>query len=169
MFVALLTLGAVLWILFGYFGVQALFTNRVVDERVPVQRDGGATSTPSIPIIMARGVFQQGDNPYSVQGVATIMKTDQGRVLSLTDFRVTNGPDLFVYLVSADEAENKRVKEAVRQNRFVNLGALKGNQGNQIYRIPDEVHLDDSSIISVWCRRFSRNFGAASLDLESTP
>jgi len=183
--IGLAGVGALLWLLFGYFGVQALFTDRVVDEGVPVAAllpvmvvDVVGTSTASTVMnqenvgtsstvfgLVARGEFQQGDSTYSIQGAATITNTERGRILSFTDFRVTNGPDLFVYVVSASDPQNDAVKGAVREERFVNLGALKGNQGNQTYLIPDDVHLDESSVVSVWCRRFGRNFGAAPLGL----
>lgn len=175
--------GVLFWLLFGYFGVQALFVNRVVNEEVPMAAlqpmpvleagtstasvatpEEGVRASSTTPAVVAQGKFQPGDSTYSIQGTATITNTERGRVLSFTDFRVTNGPDLFVYIVSAPDSQNDTVKGAVREERFVNVGALKGNQGNQTYVISDDVRLDESSIVSVWCRRFGRNFGAAPLD-----
>lgn len=44
----------------------------------------------------------------------------------------------------------------------MNLGELKGNIGNQTYTIPEGIDLENV-VVSIWCERFSRNFGMASL------
>lgn len=169
------------WLLFGFLGIQALFMDKVVDEPIPdistvqtqptvattaTTSNNAITPTPVSARLIAEGVFEQGDSTYTIQGKATI--TEQGgiRTVSLTNFDVTNGPDLFVYIVSAPDAKNSTVKEAVGEKRFVNLGTLKGNRGNQTYTIPADIELNDQSIVTVWCRRFSRNFGAADLDMR---
>jgi hypothetical protein len=174
--VGLLFLG---WLLFSFFGVQALFMNKVVDEPTPnvsntqtqlAPPTTGATSSdaipPTSPRLIAEGKFQQGDSTYTIKGKATITEQSGIRTVSLTDFDVTNGPDLFVYIVSAADAKNPTVKQAVGEKRFVNLGTLKGNRGNQTYTIPADVELNDQSIVTIWCKRFSRNFGAASLQIR---
>jgi hypothetical protein len=40
---------------------------------------------------------------------------------------------------------------------------LKGNVGNQNYRIPADVDVDRYSTAVVWCRRFEVGFAAATL------
>jgi hypothetical protein len=45
----------------------------------------------------------------------------------------------------------------------VALAPLKGNHGNQVYNIPDEVDLSTVHSVALWCRRFSVSFGAAAL------
>jgi hypothetical protein len=44
----------------------------------------------------------------------------------------------------------------------VDLGALKGNRGNQQYRIPGDVRVAGNSVV-IWCRAFSAPFGSARL------
>lgn len=172
------------WLLFGVFGIQALFYDKTVNEEVPdvvMKEEMSPTTTvpvvtsttttvpavlPNVPKILARGTFGQGDNTYTISGKATVTEQNGVKTLSLTDFSVTNGPDLFVYIVRAPSADNKTVKDAAEAGLFVNLGALKGNKGNQTYTLPPGVELGDNTIVSIWCRRFSRNFGAAQL---STP
>jgi hypothetical protein len=46
---------------------------------------------------------------------------------------------------------------------YVDLGALKGNVGNQNYAIPADVDLTDLSSVTIWCDRFNVSFGAAEL------
>jgi hypothetical protein len=44
----------------------------------------------------------------------------------------------------------------------VDLGALKGNRGDQQYRIPASVRIAGRTVV-VWCRAFSAPFGSARL------
>lgn len=46
---------------------------------------------------------------------------------------------------------------------FINLGAMKGNVGDQNYDLTPGVDLTTYRAVSVWCRRFAVNFGAAPL------
>lgn len=176
--VSIIGLGLLFWLAFGFFGIQALWTDRTVNEAVPVAPTGlqpvlpgTATSTrdneptPTGPRIVAAGNFQEGDSTYTIRGFATITEENGIRTLSLTDFDVTNGPDLFVYLVPTGSAENRQVKDAVKDGSIINLGELKGNKGNQNYVLPADVNLNQDLAVSIWCRRFSRNFGAALLAL----
>lgn len=148
----------VLVLAFGVFGIQALFTNTVVDEEIPVTTQEGVDS----PVVLREGAFVQGDSTYTIEGNVSITEVNGVRSLALTDFSVTNGPDLFVYLVKSS-ADNDEVKEAVKEGAFLNLGKLKGNIGNQVYTIPETVVLEEGYSVSIWCKRFGRNFGSALL------
>jgi hypothetical protein len=46
---------------------------------------------------------------------------------------------------------------------FIDLGPIKGNQGNQVYDIPAGVDLAEYRSVSLWCVQFSVSFGAAQL------
>ncbi|SCL13618.1 Electron transfer DM13 [Micromonospora inyonensis] len=48
--------------------------------------------------------------------------------------------------------------------RWVELGRLKGNRGDQAYRIPAGTDLTGLTSVSVWCKRFAVSFGAAPLE-----
>ena len=43
------------------------------------------------------------------------------------------------------------------------LGTIKGNMGDQNYTLDPDVELSKYRAVSVWCKRFSVNFGAARL------
>lgn len=166
--------GAILWLLFGYFGIQALFINKTVDEPVPpvvttssTQPLGKLPAGFVGPLVIADGTFQQGDSTYRIQGKATITEENGKRTLSLTEFDVTNGPDLYVYLVRSADANNQTVKDAVGEGEFVSLGTLKGNKGNQMYEIPEDFELTDGFVVSIWCKRFFRNFGSAEMQVRA--
>jgi hypothetical protein len=101
---------------------------------------------------------------HETKGKAAIYELGQGkRVLRLTGFETSNGPALHVYLVAAADApDNDTVKDA----GFVDLGALKGNVGDQNYDVPAGTDLAKYRAVTVWCQRFGVNFGTASLAVE---
>lgn len=162
---AVVAIGVFGWLAFGFFGIQALWTNREVEEEIPdsvselISQPAGAAGTG----LVGTGLFEQGDSTYTIAGNVFLSRTEGKLHLTFTDFEVSNGPDLFVYAVKTNSTDNRTVKDTVANGGFVNLGALKGNLGNQSYLLEDEINADEYSVIAIWCRRFSRNFGSAAL------
>ena len=99
---------------------------------------------------------------HDTAGTVTIYRLDSGdRVLRLTDFHTSNGPDVHVYLTSAAKVNSNG---DVTSGKYLDLGTLKGNIGNQNYEIPANVDLNEFHSVSIWCARFHVNFGAAQLN-----
>jgi hypothetical protein len=71
-----------------------------------------------------------------------------------------NGPDVHVYMVAADDAKDVAT---VQRAGFVDLGVIKGNVGDQNYTLGNDLDLAKYRAVSIWCKRFSVNFGAAAL------
>jgi hypothetical protein len=91
----------------------------------------------------ARGTFVSGE--HTTRGTAHIVRlASGGRVLTLTNFETDAGPDLRVRIGDVD------------------LGALKGNKGDQQYELPDGLRPGNDSVL-IWCRAFSALFGSAEL------
>jgi hypothetical protein len=151
----LVALGAVGWYLFR---PELLFVNKQVHE--DVAQMGGPAGEPAVaPSALARGAFHS--VAHETRGTATILDLGGGkRILRLTDFATSNGPDVRVYLVAAPDASDN---ETVSKAGFVELGALKGNQGDQNYDVPESVDLGKYRAVTIWCRRFSVNFATAPL------
>jgi hypothetical protein len=63
-------------------------------------------------------------------------------------------------MVAADDAKDAA---AVENAGFVDLGVIKGNIGDQNYALDSDLDLGKYRAVSVWCKRFSVNFGAAAL------
>jgi len=100
---------------------------------------------------------------HSTSGRATIYQEADGRlVLRLTNFKTSNGPDVHVVLIAAKDAEDDAnfLKNSTEK---LELGALKGNQGDQNYNIPAGTDLAKFQTVSIYCERFNANFGAAPL------
>lgn len=112
-----------------------------------------------MPVVLSRGMFHNGS--HETRGVATLFELPGGkRVLRFTDFETSNGPDLQVYLGYAPDAKDD---DTVVKSGFFHLAALKGNIGDQNYEVPSNVNLDQVKSVTVWCKRFSKNFGTAPL------
>ena len=66
----------------------------------------------------------------------------------------------YTYLVAAPAVTDD---ESVKRAAVEDLGALKGNLGDQNYEVPEGVDLSKYQSVSIWCKRFGVNFGSASL------
>jgi hypothetical protein len=145
----------------GYLGRSMLIDDEV-NERVvrvtppaPDRATDGAAESPRN-VLLRRGSFESLAHP--AEGTATTIRTAAGaRVLTLTNFEVDNGPDLRVYLVAGPARDESEVDD------FEDLGALKGNKGNQQYELPPQLDLGRYSTVVIWCRAFSVNFARAPL------
>jgi hypothetical protein len=150
----------------GYLGLASL-RDRVVDERVvtgapqsePAARPdaSGAAARPAprrTNVELLRGRFRSGE--HDTTGVASVVRLADGRrFLTLTSFATAPGPDLRVRLVPGGSSDGGAAGA-------VDLGALKGNRGDQQYRIPASVRIAGRTVV-VWCRAFSAPFGSARL------
>lgn len=100
---------------------------------------------------------------HSTSGRATVYEEGGKRILRLTDFKTSNGPDVHVILVAAKDAEDDANFLKSNTER-VELGKLKGNEGDQNYEIPNGTDLSKFQTVSIYCERFDANFGAAPLE-----
>jgi hypothetical protein len=135
------------------FRPERLVVNRRVDEAMP-NMQGGLSPRP-----LVAGQFYSILHPTS--GTATIYQMgDNNHVLRFTNFITSNGPDVHVYMVAADDAKDAAT---VEHAGFIDLGVIKGNAGDQNYALSSDVDLTKYRAVSIWCKRFSVNFGAAAL------
>jgi hypothetical protein len=133
------------------FRPERAFIDRTVSETAPA---GGASAA-----TLATGRFHP--VAHDATGTATVLRLPDGRrVLRLSEFETSDGPDLQLYLVAAADASDAAT---VQRAGFVALGALKGNKGDQNYELPPDVDLARHRAVTVWCRRFAVNFATAPL------
>ena len=141
------------------FRPDLLLVDRVVNEEFPGVEVEQTSSSDTPQTIVFEGRFH--GVAHEAKGIATVYKLPNGkRVLRLTEFETSRGPNVAVYLVAADDSHDD---ETVTKAGFVNLGVLKGNIGDQNYDIPSDVDLSKYRSVSIWCRRFGVNFAAAPL------
>jgi hypothetical protein len=155
----LLAAGAVVVAVGWYaFRPELLFINKTVNEEFP----GGAAmaSIEKGPMAVTKGKFK--GLAHETKGIASIYQlADGNRTLRLTEFETSNGPDVHVYLATA---EIEKGSDAIKQAGFVDLGSMKGNKGDQNYEIPADVDLNKFKNVTIWCARFGVNFGQAALE-----
>jgi pentapeptide MXKDX repeat protein len=101
---------------------------------------------------------------HKTEGRATIYQEADGKlVLRLTKFKTSNGPDVHVILVATTDAldDANFLKDNTEK---LELGKLKGNEGDQNYEIPTGTDLTKFRTVWIYCQRFNANFGAAPLE-----
>ena len=135
----------------GWILGSPLFTRTTLIEDTPV---AAAVSTTAGASTLKVGAWSGADDFHFGSGDASLIETDSGLVLSLEDFSVQNGPDLFVYVSSDPDGWNEEA---------VNLGVLKATDGSFSYEIPEGVSADDIASAVVWCRAFGVLFATAPL------
>jgi len=148
----------------AYLGLTTL-RDRVVHERVVTAAPATATAAGSsataaagkparAAVELARGRFRS--HEHATSGDAAIVRLADGRrFLTLTSFETSPGPDLRVRLAPGDSFDGGA-------DGAVDLGALKGNRGDQQYAVPDNADVARRTVV-IWCRAFSAPFGSARL------
>jgi len=111
--------------------------------------------------IVATGTFHGA--AHKTSGRATIYSLDGKETLRLTNFKTSNGPDVHVVLIAASDAQDNEnfLDKSVER---VELGKLKGNEGDQDYAVPSGTDLSKFKAVSIYCERFNANFGTAPLE-----
>jgi len=79
--------------------------------------------------------------------------SEGGQQLVFTNFKTDPGPDLDVYLSTQNRPQD-----------HIDLGELKGTEGQFFYDLPDGVDFTTHNHVIIWCKRFSVAFGYAKLD-----
>src|SRR4026209_1464208 len=150
---ALIIAGGAAWYAFR---PERLFVNQKVNEQFP-------TASAAANSKLASGHFHHG--AHDTKGTANGFQLADGKkTLRLTDFATSNGPDVHVYLVAANDAKDN---DTVTKAGFIDIGSLKGNIGDQNYELPANADLAKYRSVTIWCKRFSVNFGTAPLMNDS--
>lgn len=159
-------------LLVGWWLVSPLFLDKTVEEDFPASADNSSENEQNDtmkeetdeeeqtaeekteqakPSAHLTGSFQGADQQHNAEGKAEFYKDEQ--IIRFTQFQATNGPDLYVYHVKADQDPAQGTS----------LGKLKGNKGSQNYEIPEGLNVKDGDQIVIWCKAFSVSFGLAEL------
>jgi hypothetical protein len=137
----------------AWYLASPLFLTQAVSESAPA---APAQSR------LAAGRFGVVDGIHKGEGAATLVRLPDGQtVLRLEDdFRVTNGPDLYVYLSAAPAPRSSSDLHAAGA---FEVAQLKGNVGGQNYALPDDLDLSKFRSVVIYCRRFTTVFSTAEL------
>ncbi|MCB5167312.1 DM13 domain-containing protein [Streptomyces bambusae] len=171
--VAVVVMTAVLVVGLYLFQPWKLWQDETVREALPtaspatptVPPSGAASvppAAPAAPQTLAEGAFIS--HEHDTRGTAQVIRLSDGsHVLRLEGLDTSNGPDLRVWLTDAPVKQGVAGWRVFDDGKYVSLGRLKGNKGDQNYAIPAGVHLADYTSVAIWCDRFDVSFGAAEL------
>ncbi len=133
-------------------------------QPLPASPSHAATPPPPVPdlVELARGDLIS--HEHTTTGAARLLRLSDGSlVLRLEGLDTSDGPDLRVWLTDAPVIPGRDGWFVFDDGRYVDLGPLAGNRGDQNYPIPSDVDVSALSSVSIWCQRFSVSFGAAEL------
>ncbi len=168
----LIIAGLIIILGIGYYLLSPLWRNKTLDDPLPVASTLDDTTRtqlekevsqmqpesksmqdsmpPSNTGIVAEAPMVKAS--YDVEGKALLVNTGESQVLRFENFKTTNGPDLKIYLATDTSA-----------SEYVDLGAIKANEGNINYEIPQGTDVGKYKYALVWCRAFSVLFSYAEL------
>lgn len=127
----------------------------------PLLFDEVVTETLTEAQVVASGAFRDADRAHKGTGTATLVALPGGsHEIQLTEFEVTNGPDLEVWLSAHPDPASKG---DVTGNEWLALGQLKGNVGDQAYPVPAGTDVGAYSSVVIWCEQFGVLFSPAAL------
>jgi hypothetical protein len=160
--VAVVALGLIVFAVV-WFEPQKLIQEKTVKEAAPVP----ATTTPATaasssptPGDVAVGTFRSLE--HKTTGSSRLILLEDGSyVLRFDNLDTSNGPDLRVYLSELPSTLGWHDYG----ERYVELGELKGNRGDQNYRVPKGIDISRFHSAVIWCVRFKVGFGVAPLNL----
>jgi hypothetical protein len=150
-----------------WFEPWRLVTNTTVNEALaPAPSEtpsaSAASAAPAAPQVILRGTFIT--HEHETSGDVRVVRHPDGRhTLELVGLDTSDGPDLRVWLSDQPVREGTSGWRVFDDGRWVELGELKGNRGNQVYEIPADADLTALRSVAIWCKRFSVSFGAAAL------
>ena len=145
---------AVVW-----FEPQKLIQEKTVKEAAPITSiSPSASSSQRTSGTVASGKFRSLEHE-TTGGAKLIRLADGSHVLRFEGLDTSNGPDLRVYLSELPSTLGWHDYG----ERYLELGELKGNRGDQNYRIPNGTDISKFRSAVIWCVRFKVGFAVAPL------
>lgn len=156
-----IALGTVIAIALGiaWYGLSPLLVKKAVNDPLPSEasrtvESESAVMLPEKESAMTSRVPVVPTALHPASGFVRIAKDGTARYLRYEDYKTINGPDVRVYLSADLEAKD-----------FIDLGPLKGTEGNINYEIPAGTDLAKYRYALTWCEDFSVLFNSAELAL----
>ena len=128
-----------------------LFNCKKKEDMKVVINDSADTSTTKI---IYKGTLTDAGTGHKTKGNIFLLIDSLKNTLRFEEFSVINGPDVNIYLSKSNIYNEREV---------IDLGDLKGTDGNMNYSVPDSVNADDYKTVLVWCKEFSVLFGSGEL------
>lgn len=179
--------------LLGWWLISPLFIDKRVDEELPMRKKTAISAlsekvnenrkTDFIEMMnetAKKDDMMKQDMPHADKGVVLlaagslkpvahdgsgsvrILRLDpyEDQIVRFENLDVLNGPDLHVYL-----SANENIESAKDVGDFIDLGKLKGNQGNQNYTVPSNVDATKFKSVVIFCEPFKVVFASANIEV----
>ena len=128
----------------------------------PTTQQPAAEAPATEPAVLATGTFVDGE--HATAGTASVLQLPDGsRYVRLEGFSTSDGPDVQVWVTDQQAGGDDWGK--YDDGRYVELGTLKGTDGNQNYAVPADADLAGLTSVVIWCDRFNVAFGSAAINL----
>ena len=151
----------------AWYEFSPLLRNKVVNNVLPESATAVSPAEETRPIALGEPDPNKGAAPiistpisvidtpaHPASGVVRIVRTADETLLRYENYKTINGPDVRVYLAKDLEAKE-----------YVDLGPLKGTEGNINYSVPKDVDISQYRYALTWCEDFSVLFNSADLSL----
>ncbi len=113
------------------------------------------------PVLLASGQFGGVDGFHKGEGKVLVVQLPDGkRFVRFENFKVTNGPDLYVYLSGHPAPRNSG---QLHEGSALEVARLKGNIGNQNYPLPVGAEISKFKSVVIYCKQFAVIFSTAEL------
>lgn len=145
----------------AWYGLSPLLKNRKVDDSLPTlesQREKNTENPETFidpsPVVALSKPITITDTPlHPASGQVRIVETGRKKILRYENYKTINGPDVRVYLATD-----------INATEFIDLGPIKGTEGNINYDIPEDTNLEKYHWALTWCEDFSVLFNSADLN-----
>lgn len=161
----LIALAATVIFAVAWYALSPLLRNKVVNDALPepVQSSPSKEMPQSIAVgepnpndgaapILSPAIPVVATTAHPASGTVRVVKDGDQAIIRYEDYKTINGPDLRVYLSTDLEA-----------TKYVDLGKIKGTEGNINYTVPAGVDLSQYRYVLTWCEDFSVLFNSADL------
>lgn len=110
--------------------------------------------------LVSAGDFRDIDTVFRSTGRAQLLDGGEIKILRFTEFAVTNGPNLEVWL--STDAEIAFPEDILIQN-VVSLGPLKQTAGDQVYLLPAGLDPREYKTVMIWEAQFGSLYGVVEM------
>lgn len=90
---------------------------------------------------------------HPAEGQVRVVPTAEGTIVRFEDYKTINGPRLHIYLA-----------KDLKANEFIDLGPIRGTEGNINYTVPEGVDVSEYRYVMAWCVPFSVLFNYAEIN-----
>lgn len=144
----------VLLVLVGaaWYGLSPFFMNKYVDDALPADTPSDQAVGDMPDTVISEPVPVVDTPAHQASGSVRIVKRGDEAVVRYEDYKTINGPDLRIYLANDLDAKD-----------YVDLGPIKGTEGNINYPVPAGVDISRYRYVLTWCEDFAVLFNSADL------